>query len=250
MDNLDFTGKVAVVTGASRGIGRVLALGLAKRGATVVGTARSMDSSPGAGGTLGQTIDLITRAGGKAIGMPCQITDHAEAGALIESVHRKFGRIDVLANNAGHLVSKTLLDHTDEEFQQTYLTNVFAPFYLMRAVLPVMKSQRSGNIFNVTSGSGVTNPRPDTTVYSSTKAALDRMTWILAHEVKEYGVAVNSWWPGVIATDMTIGRLQGEPVEVVEESAMWVMAQTPDTFTAQTVRRGEFGKTWGPGAAR
>lgn len=247
MDKIDFTGKVAVVTGASRGIGRQLALGLAKRGATVVGTARSMDASPGSGGTLRETIDMITSAGGKAIGIPCQIAVSQEAGELISRAYSDFGRVDVLVNNAGSLTTKPLSETTDEEWAQLYAVNVNAPFYLIRAVQPIMQAQRSGNIFNVTSGSGTQNPRPDQAVYSSTKAAVDRMTWVLAHELREYGIAVNSWWPGVIATDMTRGRLPGDPVEVVEESAMWIMAQTPDTFTARTVRRGEFGKTWGQG---
>jgi 3-oxoacyl-[acyl-carrier protein] reductase len=243
----DFTGKIALVTGASRGIGRQLALALARQGATVVGTARSLDASPGAGGTLAGMVAEAKASRWRAEGIAAQITDPADARGLVEEVIRRHGRVDILCNNAGHLVDKTLSGHTDEEIHQTYLVNVFAPLALIRAVLPGMRAQGSGTIFNVTSGSGVGSPRPGQTVYSSTKAALDRATWVLAHEVRDEGVAVNSWWPGVVATDMTAGRLQGDPLEVVEESALWVMAQTAATFTGRTVRRGEFGTVYGPG---
>ncbi len=243
----DFSGKVAIVTGASRGIGRQLALALARQGATVVGTARNLDASPGQGGTLASMVAEAQERGWRAEGIAAQITDPADAQRLVEEVITRHGRVDILCNNAGHLVDKTLQGHTNEEIYQTYLVNVFAPLSLMRAVLPSMRAQGSGNIFNVTSGSGVGSPRPGQTVYSSTKAALDRATWVLAHEVRAEGVAINSWWPGVIATDMTAGRLQGDPLEVVEASALWVMSQTAAIFTARTVRRGEFGTVYGPG---
>lgn len=243
----DFTGKIAIVTGASRGIGRQLALALARQGATVVGTARNLESSPGQGGTLSSMVAEAKTSGWRAEGIAARITDPADAKRLVDEVITRHGRVDILCNNAGHLVDKNLQEHTEEEILQTYLVNVFAPLYLIRAVLPGMRAQRAGTIFNVTSGSGVGSPRPGQTVYSSTKAALDRITWVLAHEVKGEGVAINSWWPGIVATDMTAGRLQGDPLEMVEESALWVMAQTAANFTARTVRRGEFGTVYGPG---
>lgn len=247
MENIDFTGKVAVVTGASRGIGRHLAIALGKRGASVVVTARSLDTPSKHGDTLKSTAEAIEQAGGKALAVPCQITDSKDASALIDRAKQEFGKIDILLSNAGVTINKPITEMSDEEWDQLWNVNVSAGFYLLRKVIPVMKEQRSGNIFLVSSGSGVVTPRADSVAYSATKAALDRMARVLSHDLREHNVAINSWWPGVIMTDMTEGRLQGEPVEVVEDSAIWAMAQTPDTFTGQSVRRGEFGKVWGPG---
>ena len=97
----DLTGKQALVTGASRGIGRVISQGLAHRGATVVCTARSLDSSPGTGGTLRGTVDAITNDGGKAIAMPSSITDPDQVEVLVNRVFNEVGPIDLLINNAG-----------------------------------------------------------------------------------------------------------------------------------------------------
>jgi NAD(P)-dependent dehydrogenase (short-subunit alcohol dehydrogenase family) len=77
---------------------------------------------------------------------------------------------------------------------------------------------------------------------------MDRMFFNLAHELKEFGIAVNTWQPGILATDMNAGRQPGEPVEIVEPSAIWLLAQTADSFTGQNVRRQDFGETWGPKA--
>lgn len=249
MDTLDFTGKVAVVTGASRGIGRVLTLGLAKRGAAVVGTAREMDSSPGTGGTLRETFEMVEAAGGKGLAVPCRITEEAEAQRLIDQAHRAFGRIDILVNNAGTHPHKALAEMTLDEWNELLDVNLTAPFLLTRAVLPTMKQQRSGHILNLSSGAGIARPRPDVTAYSATKAAIDRITHNLAHEMREHGIAVNSLMPGILLTDMNAGRGVGDPVEIVEEPGLWILAQAPSNFTGQIVRREDYGETWGPGAA-
>ena len=248
MAEIDFAGKVAVVTGASRGIGRVIALGLARRGAAVVGAARRLDFSPGVGGTLEETFAMIEAAGGAGLAVPGSITDAAGVRSLLAQAQDAFGRIDILVNNAGMHPGVSVTKMTDGQWNDMIAVNLTAPFLLMREVVPIMKAQGSGNILNVSSGAGSRSPRADNTGYGATKAALDRMSFNLAHELKDDGIAVNAWLPGVLATDMNAGRQPGEPVGLAEESVMWIVAQTPATFTGRVVRREELGNTWGPGA--
>jgi NAD(P)-dependent dehydrogenase (short-subunit alcohol dehydrogenase family) len=245
MAEQDFTGKVAIITGASRGIGRVIAVGLAKRGAKVVGTAREMESSPGKGGTLRETADIIAAAGGVFLPIAGSISDPEPAKAVIDRTVAEYGRIDILVNNAGMHPRMSITEMSNELWADMVAINLTAVFYMTRDVIPVMKRQGSGNIVGVSSGAGTRNPRPDNTGYAGTKGMMDRMFFNLAHELKEDGIAVNTWQPGILATDMNEGRQPGEPVELIEPSMMWLVAQTAETMTAENLRREDFGKTWG-----
>ena len=236
--------------GREPGIGRLIAVGLAKRGAAVVGTARNLDSSPGAGGTLRETFAMIEAAGGKGLAVPGGITDTAGANALIERAKSEFGRVDILVNNAGVHPHESVSRMTDEQWDEMLAVNLSAPFRLTRAVLPTMIEQGSGNILGVSSGAGATSPRAESSGYGATKAALDRMCYNLAAEVEEHGIAVNTWIPGILTTDMNAGRGIGEPVEVAEESVMWLLAQDAESFTGRSVRREDFNMSWGPQAQR
>jgi 3-oxoacyl-[acyl-carrier protein] reductase len=157
----------------------------------------------------------------------------------------EFGRIDIMVNNAGVHPHVSVSEMTDEQWDDMIAVNLTAPFLLTRAVLPIMKEQRTGNIMGVSSGAGSTNPRADSTGYGATKAALDRMYFNLAEEVKAFDIAVNTWMPGVLLTDMNAASGVGEPVEVAEPSALWVIAQDAARFTGQNVRREDFGTKWG-----
>jgi 3-oxoacyl-[acyl-carrier protein] reductase len=245
MAEQDYTGKVAIVTGASRGIGRVIALGLAKRGATVVGTARKMDDSPGAGGTLRETFDMIAAAGGKGLPVAGSITEPEPVKALVAQVINEYGRIDMLVNNAGFHPGVSITEMSNEDWYNMIAVNITAVFLMTRDVIPTMKQQKSGNIMGVSSGAGIVRPRADNTGYAATKGAMDRMFHNLAGELQEYNIAVNTWQPGILATDMNAGRQPGEPVEIVEASAMWLLAQTAESFTDNNVRNQDFGVKWG-----
>jgi NAD(P)-dependent dehydrogenase (short-subunit alcohol dehydrogenase family) len=241
MPDFDLTGQVAVVTGASRGIGRSLALAMAHRGAAIVGTARTLEGSAGQGGTLAGLVDEIVAMGGRATAMPAEITDPAGAEEVVGRAVAEYGRIDVLLNNAGTFPHVTIRDMTPEAWQD--IINVNAVFYLCHHTLPVMMAQRSGRIVNVTSYLG-TYYHPTHVAYSATKAAVDRLSMNLAQEVAEYGIQVNAWAPGLTATDMTGGR--GEDVQALEEPFLWLLTPEATSYTGNIARRDEFNKTWGP----
>ena len=243
MAEIDLTGKVAIVTGASRGIGRAIALGLARAGAAVVGTARQLDASPGVGGTLAETVALIEAAGGSALAVPADITDPAGAQALAERARAELGRIDVLVNNAGVYPRGAIVDFPPEEWLALMAVNVNAPFFMCRAVLPTMIAQGGGNILNVSSNSARHYSR-GRAGYSTSKAALERFSMSLAEEVREHGIAVNAWTPGLVATDMNSMSERGVQPEAVAESAVWLAAQDA-SFTGHVVAREEFGVSWG-----
>ena len=245
MSDRDFRGRVAIVTGASRGIGRAIAVGLARQGASVVGTARKFDSSVGSG-TLKGTIDLIEQLGGPCLAVPADITDATGARAVVDGAMTAFGRVDMLVNNAGAFPFGTIAEFTPEAWQAAMAINVTAPFLMAHTVLPTMIEQSSGNILNVTSGAAQTYS-PGRVANSTTKAALNRFSLNLAEEVRSFGIVVNAWGPGLTRTDMTEFNPNGAEPEAVVESALWLLAQDVDSFTGQVVRRVDFGETWGPG---
>jgi NAD(P)-dependent dehydrogenase (short-subunit alcohol dehydrogenase family) len=245
MAEIDLTGKVAIVTGASRGIGRTIALALAERGATVVGTARTMDVSPGTGGTLRETFEVMVAAGGQGFALPVDIAREQGATYLVDRTVKTYGKIDILVNNAGVYPEGKIVETELKAWQDALMVNVTAPFLMCKAALPHMIEEGVGNILNVSSGSAV-NYGVGRVVYSTTKAGLERFSEFLAEEVRNNGVAVNAWRPGLIKTDMTEQR--GDDPSVVVPSVMWTVTQTPATFTGNTVRRDGFGKDWGPKA--
>ena len=244
MAEIDFTGRVAIVTGASRGIGRTLALGLARRGASVVGTARSLSSSPGSGGTLQSMVEAAAERGGTAIAVPADITGEAGAQAVVTRAMSEFGRVDILINSAGAFPLGTIAELPPEEWRALMSINLTAPFLMARAVLPTMMEQGSGNIMNVTSGAAGSYS-PGRIANAASKAALNRFSMNLAEEVREHGVAVNAWGPGLVRTDMTDYAANGVEPEVIVDSVMWLVSQDAESFTGQVVRRVEFGETWG-----
>ena len=240
----DLRGKAVLITGASRGIGRCLAVAMARCGATVTVTARSMDSSPGEGGTLRGTAEAVEDAGGKAIAIPAAITDPAQAAALVEEAAARAGRLDILVNNAGVYPDARIAEMPVEEWRDAMDVNLNAPFYLARAAIPVMERQGGGRIVNVSSEMALRR-RPGRVAYSASKAALDVFSLALAEEVRGRRVEVNVWTPGYVRTDMS-GPGATEGVETVEPSFLWMLAQPPMVLTGRILRKIEFGETWGP----
>jgi len=186
-------GQVALVTGATRGIGRAIALALASAGARVVGTATS-DAGAKA------ITDALLATGGKGVVMNVDRKDEIEA--TIDAVQRDFGRLDILVNNAGITRDTLLMRMKDEDWDAVIETDLTSVFRTSRAVLRGMLRARSGRIVNITSVVG-SSGNPGQVNYAGAKAGVAGMTRALAREVGSRGITVNCVAPGFIDTDMT-----------------------------------------------
>ena len=188
--------KVAVVTGASRGIGKATALALASQGAkVVVNYARSSDAAEA-------TVKEITDAGGEAIATQADVSQSDEVDSLIKTTLDKFGRIDVLVNNAGITKDTLLLRMKPEQWQAVIDLNLTGVFLCTKAVSKAMLKQRSGRIINIASVAGQMG-NPGQANYSAAKAGVIGFTKTVAKELANRGVTVNAVAPGFIETDMT-----------------------------------------------
>jgi 3-oxoacyl-[acyl-carrier protein] reductase len=189
------SGPIALVTGASRGIGRAIALRLAADGATVVLAARDRDR-------LAEAVAAIEAAGGRASAVSLDVVDRAQAEHAVASVLGAHGRIDQLVNNAGITRDNLLLRMKPEDWAEVLATNLTGAFHCTQAVLKPMLRQRSGRIVNVASVVGVTGNAGQAN-YAASKAGLIGFTKSVAREVASRGITVNAVAPGFIESDMT-----------------------------------------------
>ncbi|WP_416049182.1 3-oxoacyl-ACP reductase FabG [Cupriavidus basilensis] len=187
--------QVALVTGASRGIGRAIALELAAQGATVVGTATS---EAGAAAIS----EYLAAAGGKGRGAVLNVNDAAASEALIDELVKAHGSLGVLVNNAGITQDQLAMRMKDEDWSAVIETNMTAVFRLSRAVLRPMMKARGGRIINITSVVGSTG-NPGQMNYAAAKAGVEGMSRALAREIGSRNITVNCVAPGFINTDMT-----------------------------------------------
>ncbi len=189
-------GKVAIVTGASRGIGRAIARELAKFGASVVVNYASSSQA------ADELVSEITQAGGSAIALAADVSKEEQVDALINAAIEKFNRIDILVNNAGITRDTLLLRMKPEDWQAVIDLNLTGVFLCTRAVSKIMLKQRSGRIINITSVAGLMG-NPGQANYSAAKAGVIGFTKTVAKELASRGITVNAVAPGFIATDMT-----------------------------------------------
>lgn len=189
---MNFTDKVVLITGASQGIGRVIAEQFAASGAKVVLVARQTR-------LLEELEDTLLAAGYEAMAVPTDIADPRSVQELIMTVGSTYGRVDVLINNAAVATLKPVIESTREEWQQMVDVNLFGPFQLSQAVLPAMIEQRSGVIVNI-SAALARNGYPNLAVYSATKAGVIAFTEAVAKEVRRYGVQVYAICPHGVNT--------------------------------------------------
>lgn len=191
---MSFENKIAVVTGASRGIGREIALQLARRGAVVIAAARGQNAR--------DTVDQITAAGGKAEVATADMTDSATLEALITDTVKRHGRIDILVSNAGITRDQLMLRMKRADWDDVIATNLTAAFTLCQTALKPMVRQRSGRIIAISSVVGQSGNAGQAN-YAASKAGLIGFCKSLAKEVASRSVTVNVVAPGLIDTDMT-----------------------------------------------
>ena len=190
------TNQIAVVTGASRGIGRQIALTLAREGAVVIVNYRGSKEK------ADEVVSEIENAGGKAEAVSCNVSDFKEAETFLSDVIKKYGRIDILVNNAGITRDNLLMKMSEEEFDAVIDTNLKGAFHCMKQVSRQMLKQKSGRIINISSVSGVMGNAGQAN-YCASKAGIIGLTKSAARELASRGITVNAVAPGFIQTDMT-----------------------------------------------
>lgn len=236
------TGKVALVTGASRGIGRAIALALAEQGAAV------LVNYNGSRERALEVVAQIEQNGGQAEAVGCDVSVFSDCGKLVEDVIGKYGHVDILVNNAGVTKDNLILRMTEEEYDKVLDTNLKGAFNTIRHLSRYFLKQRSGKVINISSVSGVMGNAGQSN-YSASKAGLIGLTKSVARELAGKGICVNAVAPGYIATDMTevlpekakesltqmipMGRI-GKP-EDVAQMVIFLAGSGSDYITGQVI---------------
>ncbi|MFQ5912370.1 MAG: SDR family NAD(P)-dependent oxidoreductase [Nitrospinota bacterium] len=217
---MELKGKVAIVTGAGRGIGRAISLVMAREGAAITLAARSVDQ-------LQATAEEVRGSGGRCIAVQTDVTSEESVNQMVKKSLDEFGTVDILVNNAG-IAGPTALceDTTVGDWNATFAVNVIGPFLCAKAVLPIMKAKRWGRIINISSMSGK-RPLVRRTPYTSSKMAVMGFTRTLAHEAGEYGITVNSVCPGATSGER-IDRVIRNLAESQDKSEEEVRAEFTD----------------------
>jgi NAD(P)-dependent dehydrogenase (short-subunit alcohol dehydrogenase family) len=202
MNELKLEGRVALITGASRGIGRAIARGYAREGAAVSVTARTAAD-------LESLVEEIRQDGGRALAIPADLTDAALPARVVQQVLDSFGTIDILVNNAGIGSSSSprpVVDFDDAFWNRTLALNLTAPYLFTKAVLPVLLAKKWGRIINIASINGKL-PAIHGAAYTASKHGLLGLTRTVALEVAREGITVNAICPGPVHTEMNDRRL-------------------------------------------
>tara|TARA_R110002124_G_scaffold66404_6_gene180922 strand:+ start:6060 stop:6833 length:774 start_codon:yes stop_codon:yes gene_type:complete len=206
----DLTGRVAIITGGSKGLGSAMAEGLASAGADLLLTSRNQDE------VEATAAQIQSDYGNKVIGMAADVTDPDQVAAMTERAISEFGKIDILINNAGINIRGPIDEITLEEFQDVQNVNVTGPWLCVRSVVPHMKKAQYGKIINLASTLGLVG-MSNRTPYTSSKGAMVQMTRALGLELCEYGITCNAICPGPFLTPMN------EPFAETEEIKKFIV---------------------------
>jgi len=203
----DLKNKTAIITGSSRGLGKKTAIALAKQGANVVVNYNSNESE------ALSTVNEILSDGGNAIAIKADVSKSEDVNHLFEKTVEHFGRIDIVVNNAGIMVTKFLKDFSEEEFDKQFSINVKSVFLMMKKASETL--EQNGRIINISSSTSRLM-MPGYAVYSATKSAVEQMTRVFAKEIGSKGITVNSVLPGPIKTELF---LNGKSDELISRIA-------------------------------
>jgi NAD(P)-dependent dehydrogenase (short-subunit alcohol dehydrogenase family) len=247
---LDLAGKVAIVTGASRGIGKQTAIALARRGAVLVLTARTVEPGSKLPGTLGETQAQVEQLGVGAVTVPADLAIEADLHRIVEAATDRFGGVDVLVNNAaatdGGYWADGFLGLSRQDWLYQFDVNTHAPFTLMQLVTPIMEARGGGRIINVTTGSGEAYREPEEPSpvesagdfslvvpgYFASKRALDRLANVIAPELARKNVFVIGLLPGLVATEIMDMRVRENGLDGTTAVPMEVPARMVAYFAA------------------
>ena len=200
----DLKGRVAIITGASSGLGMQMARGFAAQGADLVITARRIER-------LEAFAEELRATGIKCLPLKCDVTNPAEVDACAEAAEKEFGKVDILVNCAGSAKNAGVLEMTDEEWDFTISTDMTSVFYVTRAFGNIMKKNNYGRIINIASMYGlVGNPAIDTVAYHASKGGVVNFTRAVAAELAKFGITCNCICPGYFETELTADVLKTE----------------------------------------
>ena len=237
-------GKIAIVTGAGKGIGREAALAIAEEGATVVAVARTQAD-------LDETVKMIEEKGGKAVSLSRDLTDGQQVQSMVDAVVGKYGRIDILVNNAGGYPSEIydkvkkqaikIWEWSEAQWDQIIKNNLRIPFLCINKVVPVMIKQGGGNIVSVSSRMGRIASQMG--AYAVAKGGIITLTKTTAIQTQEYGIKVNAVSPGIVDTpgqrvynhnvgqdDIKMGSAQD-----VAKAILYLLCDSPAVMTGQSI---------------
>lgn len=217
-------GRVALITGSSRGIGRAIALEFAREGAKVcVNYVRSEDKAR-------EVVEKIRSFGGEAVMVRADVSKLDDVRGLVGEVIERFGRIDILVNNAAIMMKGSIVETEDEEFYERFdrmwEVNVKGVIYCCKEVIKHMIKNKYGKIINIASNAGIGTAFPGTTPYAITKAAVILLTRRLAFELGPYGINVNAIAPGMIVTDMSMASPEG--IELAKKRSVLSKVGNPE----------------------
>lgn len=216
----ELSGKVAVVTGASRGIGKAIGVGYAAAGASVCCLARTESD-------LARTVDEIQRAGGSATSIQADVTDYDSIVQAFDAAASEFGGIDLVVANAGgnYDAGRNVECSVTEQWIATIELNLVGAYYTAKAAIPHLKKRGAGKIIAVGSGLG-RRGRPGGSAYSSSKAGLSMLIRVLAQELWPHNISVNELIPGPVLTDLVAQSYAQDPRSVFQDDSEWV--KTPE----------------------
>jgi 3-oxoacyl-[acyl-carrier protein] reductase len=231
-------GRIAIVTGASRGLGKAMAIELAREGASVAVAARTVEADKGPlPGTIHETVREIEKLGGQGIAVKCDVSNEETVALMVDQVDREYGAVDILVNNAGITTPESFLKLSTKKWDLVMNVNLKGTFLCTKAVLPQMVEKRSGSIVNLSSI--LAKKIKFSIPYGATKAAIERFTLGLAREMKKYNIAVNALRPDFTVTEAVEAFLKDVDTSEWQQPDMWgrytalVAAQDAESLTGR-----------------